>query len=146
MSTSLATSVVEVATSALTTMRRGVDRLDHAVALGHHRDARVAGHDGLHAGADQRRLGAEERHRLALHVRAHEGAVGVVVLQEGDERGGHRDELVGRHVHQVDLLRADLDELALLAAGDGVARRSVPFLSTGALAWAMVCFSSSSAE
>ncbi len=61
---------------------RGVDALDDAVALGDDADAGVAGHAALHAGADQRRLGAHQRHRLALHVRAHERAVGVVVLEE----------------------------------------------------------------
>ena len=59
----------------------------------------------LHAGADDRRLGLEERHRLALHVRAHQGAVGVVVLEERDERRRDRDDLLGRHVHVLDLVR-----------------------------------------
>ncbi len=68
------------------------------------RGARVARDRRLHAGADERRLGLHERHRLALHVRAHQRAVGVVVLQERDERGGDRDELLGRDVHDVDLL------------------------------------------
>ena len=54
-------------------------------------DAGVARHDALHAGADERRIGAEQRHRLALHVGAHEGAVGVVVLEERDQRGGDAD-------------------------------------------------------
>ena len=57
----------------------------------------------LDAGADVRRLRHDERDRLLLHVGAHEGTVGVVVLDEGDQRGGHRD----------DLLRADVDEVDL---------------------------------
>ena len=65
-----------------------VDLLDHAVAPRHDGDARVARDDPLHAGADERRVGAQQRHRLALHVRAHEGAVGVVVLEERDQRRG----------------------------------------------------------
>ena len=85
-------------------MRVGVDALDDAVALGDDGDARVARHDALHAGADQRRLGAQQRHRLALHVRAHEGAVGVVVLEERDQRRRDRDQLVRRDVHELDLL------------------------------------------
>ena len=99
----------------------------------------------LDAGADQRRRGAEQRHRLALHVRAHERAVGVVVLEERDERGGHRHQLVRRHVHQVDVLR--------LACTNSPPRRrrhelvgELALLVHAALAWAMVCFSSSSAE
>ena len=42
--------------------------------------------------------GASERSRgtaWRCMLRAHQRAVGVVVLQEGHERGGHRDELLG---------------------------------------------------
>ena len=59
--------------------------------------------------------GLQQRHGLALHVRAHQGAVGVVVLQERDERRGHRDDLLGAHVHEVDLLRTRLRELVPVA-------------------------------
>jgi hypothetical protein len=45
---------------------------------------------------------AQQRHGLTLHVRAHQRAVGVVVLEERDQRRGDRDELLRRHVHQVD--------------------------------------------
>ena len=47
---------------------------------------------------------ADERHGLALHVRAHERAVRVVVLEERNERRGDRHHLVRRDVHQLDLL------------------------------------------
>ena len=66
----------------------GVDKLYHAVALGDNLRARVADQLALDAGADDRSLGAHQRHGLAHHVRAHQRAVGVVVLEEGDERGG----------------------------------------------------------
>ena len=49
--------------------------------------------------------GNEERHALPLHVRAHERAVGVVVLEERNQRRGDRDELLRRHVHEVDPVR-----------------------------------------
>ena len=49
-------------------------------------------------------LGLEQRHGLALHVRAHQRAVGVVVLEERDQRGRHRHDLLGGDVHVVDLL------------------------------------------
>src|SRR3954451_10541654 len=45
----------------------------------------------LHAGPDDRGLRLEKRHGLALHVRAHEGPVRVVVLEERDQRGRHGD-------------------------------------------------------
>jgi hypothetical protein len=53
---------------------------------------------------DERGVGLEQRHRLALHVRAHERAVRVVVLEERDQRRRDRDELLRAHVDQADLL------------------------------------------
>ena len=64
---------------------------------------------------------AEERHRLALHVRAHERAVRVVVLEERDERRGDRHQLVRRHVHQRrPSSGVTMTELAVVAARDEV--------------------------
>ncbi len=82
----------------------GVDLVDHAGAARGDRRAGIAGHHALHAGADERRFGMHQRHRLALHVRAHERAVGVVVLEERDQRRGDRNELLRRHVHEVHLV------------------------------------------
>ena len=59
---------------------------------------------------------AQQRHRLALHVGAHQRPVGVVVLQERDHRGGNRDHLPRGDVHVVDAGRADVVDLAALAA------------------------------
>ena len=81
---------------------RRVDALDDAVALGDDAHAGVARDALLHARADERRVRADERHGLALHVRAHERAVRVVVLEERNERGGDRHQLVRRDVHQLD--------------------------------------------
>ena len=69
-----------------TTISLGVHVGDLAGLLG---DDHVTGVDrgaALHAGADQRRVGPQQRHGLALHVRAHQRAVGVVVLEERDQR------------------------------------------------------------
>ena len=61
-------------------------------------------------GADDRRLGHQERHRLPLHVRTHQRAVGVVVLQERNQPGRHADHLAGRDVDVLDLVdRHDLE-------------------------------------
>ena len=43
----------------------------------------------LEPGSDQRRVRDQQRYRLALHVRAHERAVRVVVLEERDQRRAH---------------------------------------------------------
>ena len=99
---------------------RRVHLVDDAGAARRDRGARVARDRAFHAGADERRLGANQRHRLALHVRAHQRAVGVVVLQERDERGRDRDELLRRHVHVVDLVGRDHHDVARMAAHDQV--------------------------
>ena len=65
----------------------------------------VASCSSLDAGADVRRLRHDQRHSLLLHVGAHEGSVGVIVLDEGDQCGRDRDDLLGRDVDQVDLCR-----------------------------------------
>ena len=99
---------------------RSVHRVDHAAAPRHHRDPGVDGDDALHAGADQRLLGANQRHRLTLHVGAHQRAVGVVVLEERHHRSRHRDDLLRRDIDIVDLLRRRYRELVLIAARNQV--------------------------
>ena len=92
----------------------------------------------LDAGADERRLGRSERDGLALHVGAHERAVGVVVLEERDERGGDRHDLLRRHVHVVDLVRVDVARPRRdRRARARVSSRNRPLSSMTAFAWAM---------
>ena len=98
----------------------GVDLVDHAPALGEDDRAGVAGHRGLQAGADERRLDLEQGHGLALHVGAHQRAVRVVVLEERDQRRRDGDELLGRDVLVVDLVPVGRDELAVEAGDDAV--------------------------
>ena len=89
--------------SYLTVMWSPSASIAHAVVAG---DDGVGGVDRaalLDAGADVGRLGLDQRHGLALHVGAHEGTVGVVVLEERDQRGGDRDDLLRRDVHHLDL-------------------------------------------
>ena len=93
--------------------------------------ARADGDEVLDARADERGLRPEERHGLALHVRAHEGPVGVVVLEERDEGGGQRDELLRRDVDVVDLLAGDVLEVAALAGADEVVREAAALVDAG---------------
>ena len=88
-----------------------VDLGDDAVVLGDDHVGRVAGGPRLDAGADVGGLGPQQRHGLLLHVGAHERPVGVVVLEERDERGAHRDDLLRRHVHELDLGRRHRGDL-----------------------------------
>ena len=72
------------------------------------------------------RFGAQQRNRLALHVRAHQRAVGVVVLEERDQAGRGADDLVRGDVHVLDLLRLHHREVALVACLDAVAFMKLP--------------------
>ena len=114
--------LVELARVGLDVDALGGDAGDEAAALGDEDLAGVARGALLHAGADDRRLRLEERHGLALHVRAHQGAVGVVVLEERDERGRHGDDLLGRDVHVLDLAGARLRERVAEARRDRARR------------------------
>ena len=69
--------------------------------------------------------GFEQRHRLALHVAAHQRAVGVVVLQERDQRAGHAHRLLRRDVDEVDALRRLLQEQRAVPHRDAGVRERV---------------------
>ncbi len=73
---------------------------DHAVVLSDDRRSRVTRDQAFDARSDERSSRTEKRNGLTLHVRAHECAVGVIVLEERDQRCRDRDELRGRNVHQ----------------------------------------------
>ena len=89
-----------------------VHLVDNAGTAGGDGSARVAGNRFLHAGADERRVGLQQRHRLALHVGAHQRPVGVIVLKERDQRSRDRHQLLGADVHQRDLLARRNQEVA----------------------------------
>ena len=65
--------------------RRGIHEGDGAIDPGDRHHAGVAGDLSFQAGSHQGTLGTQQRHGLALHVGSHQSAVGVVVLQEGDQ-------------------------------------------------------------
>src|ERR1700737_2460979 len=94
----------------------GIDLVDNARPTRNDRNAGVAGDRLLHPGADERRFCLDQRHRLELHVRAHQRAICVVILEERDQRGRHRNQLLWRDVDQVDVLRPLHDEIPALAA------------------------------
>src|SRR5690606_30614272 len=95
----------------------GIDVLDHSAALGHHAHTGIPGHDPLDTGAHQGLLGTQGGHRLALHVRSHQCAVGVIVLEERNQRGGNGYHLTGGHVHVIHFLGRLDGELAHVAHG-----------------------------
>src|SRR5216684_3685020 len=95
-----------------------IDVIDHAAAQRLNRRARVHRDSALDPRADERFLRPKARHRLALHVRAHQRAVGVVMLEEGDERGRYRNDLRGGHVHVLDAVGGRQREFVLEATGN----------------------------
>ena len=100
--------------------RFGGDGGNLAVAFGDQHLAGVEGRRALHTGADQRHLGAHQRHGLALHVRAHQRAVGVVVLEERNQARRDRHDLARRDVHVVDLARMEFVKLLTAAPLDAL--------------------------
>ena len=80
-----------------------VDRVDDSGALAKHDGSRIAGGDALHSRAHDRRIGAQQRDCLALHVRSHQGTIRVIVLEERNQACRHRDQLLGTHVQVLDL-------------------------------------------
>ncbi len=96
-------------------MRSESTRIHNAVALGQNHGARIARGDALHARAYERRFGNKQRHRLPLHVRAHERAVGVVVLEERHQGRSDRDELLRRDVDIIHVGAVDQHEVPLAA-------------------------------
>src|SRR4051794_4211955 len=98
--------------------RLGVDEGDRPRLTGQEDVAGVGRRAALHAGAHDGGVGLQERHGLALHVRAHERAVGVVVLEERDHRRRDRPDLLGRDVHEVDLVGRHRHVLTGLRAAD----------------------------
>src|SRR5579872_1748199 len=96
----------------------GVDLIHDAVALATDHCARIVRRDALHACADERCFALNERHSLALHVRAHQRAVRVVVLKEWNQTGRDRDKLLWRNVDVIHFLARFQHEVAGLPAVD----------------------------
>src|SRR5690606_23960103 len=68
----------------------GVNVIDDTATASLHSGARVDRNRAFDTGTNQRFFGAQARYGLALHVGAHQCTVGVVVLQEGNQRSSHR--------------------------------------------------------
>lgn len=89
----------------------------------------VGGTAVLHAGADERGLRLDERNGLAHHVRAHEGTVGVVVLEERDHGRRDRHHLARRDVHVVHVRRRHVVDLAATTADEHAGLREAQVLA-----------------
>ena len=93
----------------------GIDRIHNSRTAAEDDGTRVAGRNIFHAGSNVGGVAAEQRNRLALHVRSHERAVGVIVLKERDQAGCDRNKLLRADVHVLDVVAALEDEVTRLA-------------------------------
>ncbi len=109
----------------------GVDVVDRPRAPRADDRTGVARRDVLHPRSDERRSGPQQGHGLPLHVRAHQGAVGVVVLQERNQRCRHRHELLRRHIDEVDLSAGRQNEVAGLSRIDPLPGEHALFVDRG---------------
>ncbi len=91
--------------------------------------AAVDGDVALHTRGHDRRFRANQRHGLALHVRTHQRAVGIVVLQERNQRGRHADGLLGGNIHVLDIAAFHQGYFAVLAGQLGFLLEGGPQLA-----------------
>ena len=92
-------------------------RCHHPVRISQYKRMGIPRHLGFHTSCNERRLGNQQRHRLALHVRPHQGPVRIVMLEERNQTGRHGYQLLGRHVHVIDLVRQHVDKVRAEPAG-----------------------------
>jgi len=110
---------------------RSVDVIDHSAAQRLHCRPRVHGHRTLDAGTDQRLFRTQTGHRLALHVGAHQGTVGVVMLEEGNQRSSDRNDLARRNVHVLHACRFGKNRFTFLATGHQFVGQHARFAKLG---------------
>ena len=106
----------------------GIDRVNDAVTTCQHHRTGIARGNAFHSRADKRSFGNQQRHRLALHVGPHQGAIGVVVLKERNQRGCHRNQLFRTDVYIGNFAAIDQDEVALTPRRDQLALDAALFV------------------
>ena len=95
----------------------GLGTLHYAVSLCHHADAGVHGSLYFHTGSHYGGFGSQKGHRLTLHVGSHQGTVGVIVLQEGNQGRRHGEHHLRRHIHVIKTAALVLLSLLSVTAG-----------------------------
>ena len=78
----------------------------------------IFGHLRFHPCSHHGGFRNEQRYPLALHVRAHQGSVRIIMFQERNERGRHRNQLLRRYIHVMNFVRFNLEKLAAITNGD----------------------------
>ena len=83
----------------------GIHLVNDAAAFGNGGYTRIRCNHAFHTGTHQRLFGLQRGHSLALHIRAHQCAVGIIVLKERNQGCRHGYDLLGRHIHVIDFTR-----------------------------------------
>ena len=91
-----------------------INILDDTLALSGDHRTRVLADLFLNTCTNNRSLVMKQGYGLAHHVRSHQCTVGIIVLQERNERCSDRGNLLGRHVHQVNICRGNNREICIL--------------------------------
>ena len=105
-----------------------VDLVNHTTTTGHNGRAGIACNDFFDPCANQRRFGPQQRHSLTHHVRAHQGAVGVIVFKERDQRGRNRHQLFRANVDQVHVFTRAEQVVAGFTAGHQIVFKTTLFI------------------
>src|SRR5690606_26810219 len=108
-----------------------VNVYNHTATTGLYGGTRVNSNSTFDTGTDQRLLRAQARNCLTLHVGAHQCSVGVIVLQERNQRSSHRHDLRRSHVHVMDVLWRSHHGFASFTAGNQIVSKGTVFGQLG---------------
>ena len=82
---------------------RCVNIVDHTITLSSYHRTRVLTNLLLNTCSHNRSLIMKQRYCLTHHVRSHQRTVSVIMLQERNEGGSDRGDLLGRDIDQIDI-------------------------------------------
>ena len=99
----------------------GIHRIDDPVTSRQYHGTGIACSHTFHSCTDQRRFCSQQRHRLPLHVGAHQGSIGVIVLKKRNQRRSDRYQLLRADVDVVHFFAAHQNEVAGLTSVDQLA-------------------------
>ena len=105
-----------------------IDVGNDPIGTGNDDHAGVASGLCFQSGTHKGTFGTQQGNRLSLHIRTHEGAVSVVVFEEGNQGSCHRDNLDGGNTNVVHLFGGSGGEFLPIAHGDSFAEDITIFI------------------
>ena len=106
----------------------GIHVVDQTAARGGNHGTRVNRRHPLNASTDKGFFRTQHGHGLTLHVRTHQRAVRIIMLQERHQGGGNGHDLRWRHVHVLNALGTNQNGLAFFAGRHQVTRQLIVFV------------------